>query len=185
MEKKFDKVLSIFEKPLKGLFLSMVVTALNAATFWPLAFDLTDWFGSTFWVTSNYTSFYAMPIYFYIAWFLFAILLGILAFRLLWSIIVIMALHMPNENIAEGTVAKEMKELGESNRKNYASGANLTVIFIVTFTVGLYSQNVRFEQIEFNNRVEKQHNCLKLLQAQMKKVTQIGEQIDKLDNCNL
>ncbi|MBB1317815.1 hypothetical protein H5123_09190 [Shewanella sp. SR43-4] len=180
-----NKLLSFFDQPFKGIFLVAVVTALNAATFWPLAFDFTDWVGPIFGQTSNYTSFLAMPMYYYITWGAFAVLLGVLALRLLLSLVVIMALLMPNKSIRQSTIAKVTEQFDEENRKTYATGANLIVVFMVTFLVGWYSLNVRFEQIKLNNRVKEQHSCLVLLQAQMKKVTQIGDQVDKLDNCTI
>ncbi|RZP37227.1 MAG: hypothetical protein EVA22_02190 [Alteromonas sp.] len=185
MTKFFGNLLSFFNHPLKGLFFVAVVTALNAATFWPLAFDLTDWLGGFLGYSSNYTSFAVMPCYFYIAWGVFTLLLGILALRLLLSIVVVMALQMPNRNIRQSMITKITAQFDENNRSTYATGANLVVVFLVTFLIGLYSQNLRFEQINLNNRIERQQKCFELIQTQLEKVSQIGDQVGKLDRCIL
>ena len=92
---------------------------------------------------------------------------------------------MPNRNIRQSMITKITAQFDENNRSTYATGANLVVVFLVTFLIGLYSQNLRFEQINLNNRIERQQKCFELIQAQLKKVSQFGDQVGKLDRCIL
>jgi len=161
--------LRVFKTPFKGMPLLLVVTALNAATFWPMAYDFIDAISEQLGMHEKYSAFYAMPTVFYVASALCWIVIGSIAIKLTLSIASLLAVnsHYGNGNLNKpNTVTAEFKEKNESY---YRIGANVLIVFITTFAIGVYSLDVRFEEIELKNMVTKHCERIENLSA---KITQ-------------
>lgn len=138
----------------KGLPLLSIVTILNAATFWPIAYDSIDFISHLLGFESRYASFEAMPVIFYVAWGIFTLVIGSIALKLTLSIVSIMAsksYHGNGDFSAPNTVTADFNEV---NEKQYATMANIFSVFIFSFLMALYQLDIRFENIRLENEVK-------------------------------
>ncbi len=164
----------MFNTPLKGFPFLIIVTILNAATFWPLTFDLIDLVAGFFGVETKYASFEAMPVIFYICSVIFALMIGSIAIKLLLSIVSILAVHSANGNSDLDNPNTVTEDFNEGNRKDYTTMLNIMFVFIASFGIGLYSLNARFDHIQLNNDVKYQQSKIQSLEDRLKELAKEG-----------
>ena len=150
-----------------GMPLLCVVTMLNAATFWPIAFDFIDWLAGLIGKEPKYASFMVMPSIFYICWIVFALIIGLIAVKLSLSIVSILAAKSFNGNGDLNTPNTVTDDFSQSIKDTYTTGMMVTVVFIISFGMGLYQQSIRFDQIQLQNNLKNLKSDIKLHAAKL------------------
>jgi hypothetical protein len=156
-----------FKISFKEMPLLVVITALNAATFWPLAFDLIDFLAGLLGLNPKYASFDAMPVIFYGAWLIFAALIGVIALKLCLSIASILAVYTINGNSDTSKPNTVTDDFNKETQKHFSTMGSILIVFLISFGVGLYQQGIRFDQIQLINKVENQEKDIQILEAKL------------------
>jgi hypothetical protein len=153
---------------IKNGFLVFWTSAMTAATFWPLLFDLAEWITVTAGYEPKYIAFYLMPWVFYVCALMFLVLIMYLSGKAILSILTIFAAYAsPYGQVSKTSANTLTVDYQKASYKNQINMAHWVIIFMTVFSLALLTLHSRFANVSLNNKVEQLESQLRTVNAQL------------------